>query len=81
MKVIVCDSCKKIIDNETNKVYVDVFILNLCDDCKKKISKIQETYYKALDNLALKETEIFNNLIKQLKEEGIKIPKEIDVDG
>lgn len=79
MKAFICDRCKKVISNNSkNNWYIDVFKLDICEDCKTEMNKIKNKYDKEMENLNLKEKEIFNKMIKNIEEEtGINLKKGI----
>ena len=67
-----CDACGSIV-NHTTKVYAGGYMHDLCDNCYKDISALEDM--KHIHNIAISE---INNMINK-KVEGIKNERKEDI--
>lgn len=72
MQVLVCDACKKILEEKEAKWIGDFKRgYDLCEECKEKFNIIKDEYYKEDEELEKQRKELYDKYIEKLKEIGI----------
>ena len=77
MRAVVCDCCRKLLgENEVIYVRVESSRAEVCEECEKKVRKINDSYDKAYNKIQEQYKKEQEKYKEQLKNIGLKFWEE-----